>query len=85
MSQLPQLFCKLTCFNAVKQHKLNVCKCFPFCSLLNRTATNKSPAYMVGISVTDKKNDCDCTVTCKHTSSSMKDMNDFCNGSSKTT
>lgn len=85
MSQLPQLFCKLTCFNAVKQHKLNVCKCFPFCSLLNRTATNKSPAYMVGISATDKKNDCDCSVTCKHTSSSMKDMNDFCNGSSKTT
>ena len=40
---------------------------------------------MVGISATDKKNDCECSVTCKHTSSSMKDMNDFCNGSSKTT
>lgn len=85
MSQLPQLFCKLACFNTIKRSENNICKCFPFCSLLNKSSINKSPAYMVGISATDKKNDCECSVTCKHTSSSMKDMNDFCNGSSKTT
>ena len=77
MSQLPQLFCKLACFNAVKQFENNICTCFPFCSLLNKSSINKSPSYTAGISKTDKTDktdNCECVAICKHTSSSITDI-----------
>ena len=71
MSSILQAYCKLSCFKYVKRGQYNICKCYPFCAVLNNTMSKKSSAYLQGENITHQMNDCDCVVTCKKTNTSL--------------
>lgn len=67
MNTVARAYCKLACFQLVYKGKYNICKCFPYCKVLNNTLSKKSSIYIQGPYAKKKGIDCSCTQTCMHT------------------
>lgn len=67
MSTLIKAYCQLACFQTVYRGKYNICKCFPYCKVLNNTLSNKTSAYIQGPTAKNKRIDCSCIHKCTHT------------------
>ena len=67
MHKLANAYCKLACFQLVRENKFNICTCHPFCKLLNNLFTSHSSIYSQGPYARYNLNDCKCKDTCKYT------------------
>ena len=73
---LIQAYCKLACFQTVVAKKLNICKCLPYCKLLNNTKSKYTSSYIQGCNAKQHDNICSCKQICKHTQCTI-DANKF--------
>lgn len=73
---LIQAYCKLACFQTIVANKYNICKCTPYCKLLNNTLSKNTSAYIQGPDAKEKDNKCVCNQVCKHTQCTL-DTNKF--------
>ena len=64
-------YCKLSCFQPIVQNKFNICKCNPYCKLLNNTLSKHTSAYIQGPYVKQQENTCHCIDKCKFTSCTL--------------
>lgn len=71
MTTVIQAYCKLACFQLVYKGKYNICKCIPYCKILNNTLSNKSSIYIQGNDSTNRRIVCSCTKKCTATGVGM--------------
>ena len=60
-------YCKLSCFQTIIAAKYNLCKCNPYCKLLNNTLSENTSAYIQGPYARHDQPTCSCIDKCKFT------------------
>ena len=70
-TKITQAYCKLSCFQLVIANKFNICKCNPYCKLLNNTMSKNTPIYLQGPVIKQNDKICDCITKCTYTHCSI--------------